>query len=151
MAPFSKGIMKSENLVFVTHRSTEQNYKHVANRYFIIRAHHRNIKKPTPPSNGASDSGRVAFFYSQALLLIHLQMGRHEEYGGWHSSEALFPAVLSDEVVLFRVTVSLVAGSQIWESDISSSVVSESRELGCWWTVSLGILQQDFSQSFACL
>lgn len=79
-------------------------------------------------------------------------MGRHEEWGRRRSSQALFPSVLSDEVVLLKRLCLLWPGVTFGTLvDISSSVVSESKELVSWQTVSLGILQQDFSQSFAWL
>lgn len=122
-------------------------------RYFIIHAHLRYIKNLTPPSKSASDSGCVALLLcSQALLLIHLQMGRHEERGRWRSSQALFPSALSDEVVLLKRLCLLWPGVTFGTLvDISCSIVSEGRELVSWRTVSLGIVQQDFSQSFAWL
>lgn len=79
-------------------------------------------------------------------------MGRQEEYGRWHSSQALSAAVLFDEVVAFEGPCFLWLGVSFGNLiDISSSIVSEIRELGCWWTVSLVILQQNFSPSFARL
>lgn len=73
MALFSKGIVKSENLVFVTHVNTEQNYEQVTNGQIF---HHmcpkQKYKKTTPPSNRAFDSGCAAFLCSQVLWLIHL-------------------------------------------------------------------------------
>lgn len=147
MALLSKAIMNSENLVFVTHRSTEQNYKHAANWQVIHHTHpSQKYQKPNTSLKPCSWQWVCCVFMFSGCIAN--PFANRQARGVWEVAQqwGSFPVA-----VFFKGPCLLWLGVRFDSLDGISSSVSESRELGCWGTVFLGILQLDLSQSFAWL